>query len=113
FGGRAALAEGRGAVSSPSSKNDKRLLLAGFRKCPSMTALRMASEFATSPSAHAFPRLQAGSGPADAETQDPVESPQTLVHDRRAPGDEGWDPSGPAALVLGPYRFLPPLPARA
>jgi hypothetical protein len=35
-----------------------------------------------------------------------VESPQTLVHDRRAPGREGWDPPGADALVLGRYRLL-------
>ena len=35
-----------------------------------------------------------------------MESPQTLVHDRRATGNEGWDPSGADALVLGRYRLL-------
>jgi hypothetical protein len=35
-----------------------------------------------------------------------VESPQTLVHDRRATGREGWDPPGAEALVLGRYRLL-------
>jgi hypothetical protein len=35
-----------------------------------------------------------------------VESPQTLVHDRRAAGHEGWDPPGADALVLGRYRLL-------
>jgi serine/threonine protein kinase len=71
-----------------------------------MTALRLPSEFATSRSARAFPGLQAGSGSAGAETQDPVESPQTLVHDRRSPGREGWDPPGADSLVLGRYRLL-------
>ena len=71
-----------------------------------MTALRTPREFATSSSGRTFRELQAGSGPADAETQDPVESPQTLVHDRRATGREGWDPPGADALVLGRYRLL-------
>ena len=35
-----------------------------------------------------------------------MESPQTLVHDRRATGREGWDPPGAQALVLGRYRLL-------
>jgi len=35
-----------------------------------------------------------------------VDSPQTLVHDRRATGHEGWDPPGADALVLGRYRLL-------
>ena len=40
-------------------------------------------------------------------TQDPVESPQTLVQDRHAPSPEGWaDPPGAHALVLGRYRLL-------